>query len=101
MTYDMIASDVPGLGRVAFVLPTIRDEWPAELKDAFAVRRQATITGRCECGTVAQMPSRAERRAAQREGRMLHSWWEHETECPAGDEMIAEIIHRHGLDHRA
>ncbi|MEX1264458.1 MAG: hypothetical protein WEE66_11110 [Actinomycetota bacterium] len=43
------------------------------------------------------MPSRADRRAAKREGRALHTVWEHKPDCTAGDEMLLPILHRHGL----
>jgi hypothetical protein len=93
-----VTSDVPGVGRVAFVMPTIDEDWPTELKDAMAIRRQATIDGECQCGATFRLPSRAQRRAAAKDGAMLHISIAHTDPCPASDHMLDEIARRHGLD---
>lgn len=82
--------------RVMFLLPTIRDEYPPELKDALAIRREATIRGRCpRCGATWTLPNRAERRRAVRERRILHTLMEHEPGCSATTEHIVALVRQH------
>lgn len=37
-------------GPAALFVPTIRDDYPPELKEAVSVRRMAAFTGECPCG---------------------------------------------------
>lgn len=47
-----------------------------EVKACVAVRREALMTGRCECGAVA---------GADRQGRLN---WSHATDCPGSDQAL-------------
>mgnify|MGYP001611305129 FL=1 len=62
-----------------------------ELAHALAVRAQAATTGRCECGATAELPNRAARRRATREGRALRVEFLHEHDCVATDEAIRRL----------
>lgn len=75
--------DAISKGGVLFILPKINDAMPAELKNAITRRRQAALTGRCECGVV-----RGPMRTAHRVG---HAVMRHERDCPASDATIAEL----------
>jgi hypothetical protein len=99
MDYEavQVGAGPDGRGGTLFLIPVIDDDWPQEFKSAVAIRREATITGRCQCGAMWSLPSRAERRAAVRERRELHGEMVHENDCPANDEAIGEIARRHGL----
>ena len=37
-------------GRTAYVVPALREDEPPAERNAIAVRREATLTGRCQCG---------------------------------------------------
>jgi len=78
-------------------LPSISDDLPSEMKSALAVRREATLTGACECGATFSYPSQAERREAQRQGQPLHCTMEHEEHCRVTDDGISEIAARFGI----
>lgn len=69
-------NDLVVVGRIGYLVPTIRSEYSPELQAALRRRRTATLTGRCDCGgsTAATMPGRMD--------------LEHEAECPAGDDWI-------------
>jgi hypothetical protein len=70
--------------RVAWVMPTIPDDAPERRREGIARRRITATTGRCPCGAVLVMPSRRERRAAQRAGRRtVDVYVQHEPGCPA------------------
>jgi hypothetical protein len=91
--FETFTGTLPDGDRVLFLLPTIRDEWPAAVKDALAIRRRATLEGRCpRCGATWRLPTREERRRAVRERRLLHVVMEHEHNCPAGDKVLRELF---------
>ncbi len=71
-------------GGVVFVLPDIPDDAPARLREGLARRRICAITGRCPCGAEFTMPDHVE------PGSVTLITVEHETDCPATNEAIAE-----------
>jgi hypothetical protein len=75
------------LGDVLHVLPAINDAWPAELKGAVARRRQATLSGRCDCGAQFRM-------LGQDAAGVMHAGMEHERGCPASDDYCIELLTR-------
>ncbi len=91
--WEVVAAEVPGIGRVAFVLPRLRDDYPDELKQALTRRRMATVSGRCECGATRPRLNRAQRRA----GHVVPLEMVHEDDCPAANTNIIEIGWRHGI----
>jgi hypothetical protein len=94
--WDVFTAEVPGFGRVAYVMPNIDGDYPEELKQALLTRREATITSVCRCGARMLLPSREVRREAKRRGEILRPKMEHEYDCPASDEGLLEIAVRHG-----
>jgi hypothetical protein len=70
----------------AFMLPAIREEWPAELKNAVSLRRESALSGRCKCG--------ATRKILAAEDQIV---LEHQSWCRAGDERLAAIAKRNGF----
>jgi hypothetical protein len=73
-------SRIPGTRRrgTLYVLPEIRDDWPAELKDALAIRNACATEGRCPgCGAVGELSSDADL-----EG-VYHLTFRHEAWCGA------------------
>lgn len=68
------------VGPILVIVPALRDDYPAEVKDAFDRRRRATLTGRCDCGGG---------RTVQR-GRIIH---QHERD--SRDDVIDDLCRRH------
>lgn len=78
------AGRCPMNGPILYVLPEIREDWPAWVRQAIATRNVATTTGQCPgCGARYQQPNRAERRRLR--GLVLHAAVHHEDGCPAID----------------
>jgi len=92
LRWDFAVRDVPGIGRVAYVLPVASEELPPQLREAVLRRRLAALEGRCPCGATVTLPNRAERRRAARDGRQLSTTVEHEADCPASDDRIAALV---------
>lgn len=92
LRWEVAARDVPGVGRVAFVVPVISEDMPPQLKNALAARRLATIEGKCPCGATLHLPNREQRRRAQRSGRQLSATVAHEPACDAADERITALL---------
>lgn len=94
--HDFTMLEVPGVGRVALVLPVVPEDAPPEVREGIARRRIVMTTGRCPCGARRTLPNRAQRRAMRRDKRtgpaVRHVDVEHEPECPATSEALA----RHG-----
>ncbi len=63
-------------GDTLFGSHAIDDTTAPKVKACVAVRREALITGRCECGAVA---------GADRQGRLN---WSHTTDCPGSDQAL-------------
>jgi hypothetical protein len=63
-------------GETLFGSHAIDETTSPEVKACVAVRRQALMTGRCECGAVA---------GADRQGRLN---WSHATDCPGSDQAL-------------
>jgi hypothetical protein len=74
-------------GRVAFGVPVIREDYPAELKTALVRRRRAMLTGQCECGA---------RLRVTRPGSRYPTEIRHQADCIASDTSLDEIAERHG-----
>jgi hypothetical protein len=72
---------------VLFILPALTEGEHPEVLSAIERRRRASITGRCDCG--------ARRRLTG--GPQPHLCFEHEFDCPAGDERLAELFERYGV----
>jgi len=80
----------PKPGGTLLLVPAIGDAWPAEVKNAVERRRRATLYGRCDCGARQGRPKRAP-------DGVLHAAMAHEHDCPAGNEVIAELFRFHGI----
>ncbi len=91
LQWDFTVRDVPGVGRVAYVLPVVSEQLAPQLLEAVVCRRLAALEGRCPCGATVTLPNRAERRRAVREGRTLTTTVEHEPDCPASDDRLAAL----------
>lgn len=74
-------------GEVLFVLPRSLPGMPPELVEAIDFRRQASLTGQCACGGRRHTPM-------TRPGHVSHGVFEHEDDCCASSDAIAEIIDR-------
>jgi hypothetical protein len=78
-------------GGVLFVLPSIPDAAPAEIKDALAIRNTASRTGRCpRCLAGVEYDGPLE------PGKVAQAWMAHEEWCPAGNERLAELVEQYG-----
>jgi len=91
---DLTYRDVPGLGRVAYLLPVVPESAPAEAREGLARRRVVAHTGQCPCGARMVLPNRADRRAARRHGTVGHVRVEHEDDCPATDDRLNFLLGR-------
>jgi hypothetical protein len=89
---DLIVTDVPGIGRVAYIGPAIPDDAPATIREGLTRRRLVSIHGTCPCGSRLVRPNRAERRAAKRAGRIPRGHVEHENDCPAVDQTLRSAL---------
>jgi hypothetical protein len=66
----------PTTARTVFLLPTVPDDAPEDLKNAIAVRNAATRTGTCPgCGAEGQ------RHSDRHEPWLAHLVFEHEPDC--------------------
>ena len=78
---------IPGTsGRnTLYVLPEIRDDWPAELKDALAIRNACAVEGQCpDCGVVGEITPDESR------SLLFHYTFRHEEWCRVlRDEAVA------------
>ena len=71
--------------RAVFLLPAARADAPRGVRRALAIRRQATVAGRCPgCG-------------AHRERRTHTFVVEHGTACPASDGLLARLLREHAV----
>jgi hypothetical protein len=103
-----ISSEVDGQ-RVLTVMEECQPWANAELRAAWDRRRQANITGRCECGAEMVIPyeNRHDRRAAQAKARksgqravpvtalrdgLSRAVMFHEPACPAGDKQLRRLV---------
>lgn len=93
MTIDVFTGEVDGQ-RAAFLVPTIPDQAPELVREGIARRRLVVLTGTCPCGAVHQLPNRAERRRAQRAGRIIAASVEHDPRCPAIDPATEAHVRR-------
>lgn len=80
-----------GLKALVEIVPPPEGAPPA-IVDAFNRRAIANTTGHCSCGGTFQLPNRAERRRAQRDGRPARARLEHEPNCNVADENILAAI---------
>lgn len=90
-THDVAPGLVDG-ERVAAVTPVVPEQASAEAREGIARRRLVAQTGRCPCGAVLRLPNRAQRRAARRARRPLHTAVRHASSCPARDEAIRAAL---------
>jgi hypothetical protein len=77
------------VGRVLFIVPTIRDSMNPKLKSALDRRRRATLTGTCDCGARRKIVD-------HRHGGGARMQMAHEADCPAGDTVLAPLLRAGG-----
>lgn len=90
--FDLAIADTWDGDTVAFLLPTIPSDAPAEIREGIARRRVTAVTGECPCGAGLVLPNRAERRKAARTGEPIQMSVEHEDGCPAVDDVLIVAI---------
>jgi hypothetical protein len=77
------------VGDVGYLVPAITPEMSPRLRRLLALRREATISGRCpRCSASAT----AGAPLAPRLGELL---MEHETSCPVADDTVGPLLARH------
>jgi hypothetical protein len=81
---------LPGLGRVRFEIPELREDWPPSLREAAARRRVCIIRGRCPCGARGEIVKKAD-------GGLTYRF-EHSPDCHAEGRRLREIAAEAGLD---
>jgi hypothetical protein len=85
---DGIEVEAWRVGPMLMVIPSLTEaEYPPEVLDALDLRRRADLTGRCDCG--------ARWCPADDHGGGLHLCMDHEHDCVAGDDRLAELLDRH------
>jgi hypothetical protein len=78
--------------RTLAIVPSADRCTDKRVREAIAIRNDATLTGHCPaCGAEAQLPNRAQRRAAKRSGRVLHARMVHDADCLAHNESIRRL----------
>jgi hypothetical protein len=70
--------------RTLFMLPSVPDAGPPDLKDALAIRNAASVSGQCRCGATGTL------QGPDRYG-VMHLVFMHEHDCPAGDDNIGGL----------
>jgi len=78
--------------RVMFVLPALYDDDDPRVREGIARRRITGLTGECPCGARRVWPNRADRRAAVKDGRVLHIEVVHAEDCPATDDALRRLL---------
>jgi hypothetical protein len=93
--YSMSVVKTP-FGNALVLLPEIHDDYPTEIKNALAMRNDATINGRCRgCGATG--PSVLDSLAGATRGSVEAAVFTHEADCPAGDDVLIGLFRTHGL----
>ncbi|GAA1106814.1 hypothetical protein GCM10009629_58030 [Pseudonocardia alni] len=87
-THDAIPARI-GSERAVVIAPTIREAYPAEVREGLARRRVVQTGGTCPCGARMVLPNRAARRRAARLGEPGRAVAHHTADCPATDENLA------------
>lgn len=89
---EAVVADVPGVGRVCFVIPTIPDGAPDDVREGIARRRLVYLADnhQCPCGAKWVLPNRRQRRAGRRTAVNIV----HEPGCPASDARLDAAILR-------
>jgi hypothetical protein len=90
---DTTITDVDG-ERAAFLLTTIPDGAPVEVREGLARRRIVALGGQCPCGAIFIPPNRAQRRAAQRRREPIHVAVKHENGCPAITSVLVAALRK-------
>ena len=72
-------------GRVLFLLGSIPDDAPEQIKEGLARRRQVSLFGRCPCG------ARVGKIKVSADG-ISHAPVLHEADCLAGDDNLIPLI---------
>lgn len=88
----LIADD--GAERALIVTSVIPEDAPADVREGLARRLVVSTGGRCPCGAEMVMPSRRERRAAMHRGEFIRVAIWHESDCPAGEDLLTAAIER-------
>jgi hypothetical protein len=73
----------PGTG-VAVLMDAPDPAWPAELRAAYRLRRDASLFGRCACGAVSDGYAAAP--------GLAHLGFVHEDGCPASDDAFKALL---------
>lgn len=95
---EPIVQTLPDGTRALYMLPAIPDDAPDDIREALARRRIAALTGRCPCGEISTELTRQQRRARQRRQAKQQlrpaqtAVFEHEHDCPAGDQRLIPLI---------
>lgn len=100
MSFEIFVRDVDG-EQALFVAPGLSDDDSTAVKEGLARRRLVAQGGRCPCGAVMRLPSRAVRRANRKltkQGATViqHVTVNHEDECPATEENLRAARRRGG-----
>lgn len=90
---QVLIADV-GADRALIVTSVIPEDAPADVREGLARRLVVSTGGRCPCGAEMVMPNRQERRAAMHGGEVVHVAIWHESDCPAGEELLTASIER-------
>ncbi|MFC9087054.1 hypothetical protein [Nocardiopsis dassonvillei] len=102
---DLIPSHVDGYKALS-VVPDLSETLPADIREGIARRRLVATGHPCPCGAAPVRLNRAQRRriAAQRRtgtaAPVVRLAVVHEDDCPAADDVLAELANRHGLTLR-
>jgi hypothetical protein len=94
---EPIVRTLPDGRRALYLLPVIPDDAPDPIREAIARRRLAALTGDCPCGVSGEPLTRQQRRArqrreAKRQTRLVQTVFEHEHDCPAGDQRLIPLL---------
>ena len=74
---------LPDGARALVVDYIVPEDAPADVREGLARRSLVNGGGECPCGAQLQLPSRAQRRRAQRSGKTLQLIADHEPDCVA------------------
>jgi hypothetical protein len=94
---EPVVHTLPDGRRALYLLPVIPDDAPDPIREGIARRRVAALTGDCPCGAHNATLSRQQRRARQRRTSKRQAnpaafAFEHEYDCPAGDQRLIPML---------
>ena len=88
---EAVIADLPGIGRTCFVIPTIPDGAPDDVREGIARRRLVYLADdhRCPCGAIWVLPNRRQRRQGIAVRAVVHT-----PGCPASDNRLDAALRR-------